>query len=64
MVGLLLTIVVVVLICWVAVWIIGSIAPGHPAVIDRMIWILCVVVVALILVNAFGLVDVPVPRLR
>jgi hypothetical protein len=63
-VSLLLTIVVVVLICWVAVWIIGSIAPGHPAVIDRMIWILCVVVVALVLIQAFGIADVPVPRVR
>jgi hypothetical protein len=64
MVGLLLTIVVVVLICWVAVWIIGQIAPGHPAVIDRMIWILCVIVVALMLIQAFGIADVPVPRVR
>jgi hypothetical protein len=64
MVSLLLTIVVVVLICWVAVWIIGQIAPGHPAVIDRMIWILCVVVVALVLIQAFGIADVPVPRVR
>jgi hypothetical protein len=64
MVSLLLTIVVVVLICWVAVWIIGQIAPGHPAVIDRMIWVLCVIVVALILIQAFGIADVPVPRVR
>jgi hypothetical protein len=64
MVSLLLTIVVVVLICWVAVWIIGQIAPGHPAVIDRLIWILCVVVVALVLIQAFGIADVPVPRVR
>jgi hypothetical protein len=64
MVSLLLTIVVVVLICWVAVWIIGQIAPGHPAGIDRMIWVFCVIVVALILIQAFGIVDVPVPRVR
>jgi hypothetical protein len=29
-----------------------------------MIWILCVVVVALVLIQAFGIADVPVPRVR
>jgi hypothetical protein len=64
MVSLLLTIVVVVLICWAAIWILTQIAPGHPAVIDRLIWVLCVVVVALVLIQAFGIADVPVPRIR
>jgi hypothetical protein len=63
-VSLLLTIVVVVLICWAAIWILTQIAPGHPAVIDRLIWVLCVVVVALVLIQAFGIADVPVPRVR
>lgn len=64
MVSLLLTIVLIVLICWAAVWVIGYLAPGHPAILDRLIWVLCIVVVALVLIQAFGIADVPVPRLR
>lgn len=61
---LLLTIVVIVLVCWAAIWVIGQLAPGHPAIVDRLIWVLCVVLVVVVLINAFGIVDVPVPRLR
>jgi hypothetical protein len=64
MVSLLLTIVVIVLVCWAAVWVIGFLAPGHPAMLDRLIWVLRVVVVVLVLIQAFGIMDVPVPRVR
>jgi hypothetical protein len=59
MIQLLLTIVLLVLLCAAAVWVMGQIAPGHPPIIDRLIWVFCVV-----LVSAFGLVDIPVPRVR
>lgn len=64
MIQLLLTIVLVVFICWVAIWFLGQIAPGHPAIVDNLIWALCVLLVILVLVNAFGIVDIPVPRVR
>ena len=64
MIGLLFTIVVIVLLCYVAVWVIGKLAPGHPAIIDNVIWVVCVLLVILTLINAFGIVDIPVPRVR
>jgi len=64
MIHLLLTVVVIVLICWLAVWVLGQLAPGHPGIIDNIIWVVCVLLVILVLVSAFGLADVPVPRLR
>ncbi len=64
MIQLLFTLVVIVLICWLAVWILGQLAPGHPTIIDNIIWVVCVILVIIVLANAFGLADVPVPRLR
>lgn len=64
MIGLLITVVVLVLVCWLAVWVLGQLAPGHPAIIDNIIWVICVLLVIVVLVNAFGLADIPVPRLR
>jgi hypothetical protein len=64
MITLLLYIVMVVILCAGAVWVMGQIAPSHPAIIDRLIWVLCVLLVAIIIFQALGLVDVAVPRLR
>lgn len=64
MLSLLFTIIVIVLICWLAVWVMGQIAPGHPGIIDNLVWVLCVVLVVIVLAKAFGLADLPVPRLR
>jgi hypothetical protein len=64
MLGLLLYVVLVVLIGYLAVWILGHLAPGHPPFIDNIIWVIVVVVVVITLANAFGLADTPVPRLR
>jgi hypothetical protein len=57
-------IVIVVLIGWGAVWLVGYLAPGHPAIIDKLIWLVVIVIVTL--ASAFGLtaVDPRVPRLR
>jgi len=63
MIGLLLYVVIVVLIGWVAVWVLGQLAPGHPALIDNIIWVVVVLIVLLVLARAFGLGDVAVPRL-
>lgn len=64
MLTLLFTVVILVLICWLAVWVLGQLAPGHPAIVDNIIWVVCVILVIVVLANAFGLTDVPVPRLR
>lgn len=61
---LLIYIVVVVLLGYLAVWIMGKLAPGHPAVFDNVIWVVVVLVVVLVLARAFGVIDPQVPRLR
>ena len=57
LIELLIYIVVVVLIGWLAIWVLGQLAPGHPAVIDKIIWVVVVLIVVLVLVRAFGIVD-------
>jgi len=59
-------VVLVVLVCAAALWIIGQLAPSHPPIIDTGVWVLAVVMLVLILVNAMGLFahDVAIPRVR
>jgi hypothetical protein len=66
MISLLVYVVVVVLIGWVAVWVLGRLAPGHPPIIDNIIWVLVVLFVILIVAQATGVLhhDIPVPQLR
>ena len=58
--------VVVVIIGWVAVFVLGKLAPGHPGIIDNIIWCVVVLVVLLTLVQAMGLMghDPQIPRVR
>ena len=63
MLGLLLYVVLVVLIGYLAIWVLGRLAPGHPALVDNIIWVVVVLVIVLVLARAFGLSDVAVPRL-
>jgi hypothetical protein len=64
LIELLLYIVVVVLIGWLAIWVLGQVANPHPPVIDRIIWVVVVLIIVLVVVRAFGIVDPQVPRLR
>ncbi|HXJ74205.1 MAG TPA: hypothetical protein VNM37_15250 [Candidatus Dormibacteraeota bacterium] len=64
LIELLLYIVVVALIGWLAIWVLGQLAPGHPGIIDNIIWVVVVLLIVLVLVRAFGILDPPVPRLR
>ena len=59
-------VVLVVLVCAAALWVIGQLAPNHPPIIDRGVWVLCVIILVLILAQAMGLLshDVPIPRVR
>ena len=58
--------VVVVLLAALAVWVIDYFAPGHPDIIDKLIWGVAVVVVIIALAQATGLLghDPQIPRLR
>lgn len=55
LVSVLLYIVVVVLLVAAAIWVIGYLAPQHPPIIDRALWVLAVVIIVLMLLQAFGL---------
>ncbi len=62
----LLIAVIVVCACAAAIWVIGQLAPSHPPIVDRLIWVLAVVILVLILVQATGLFghDVMIPHVR
>jgi hypothetical protein len=57
-------IIVAVLLGYLAIWVLGKLAPGHPAIIDNIIWVVVVLFVVLLVARAVGIVDIPVPRLR
>ena len=63
MIGLLIYVVVVVLLGYLAVWVLSKLAPGHPGIIDNIIWVVVVLIIVLVLLRAFGVGDVAVPRL-
>ncbi len=54
----------VIVLCIAAffVWVLGRLAPGHPSILDNVIWVLAVVIVLLQLWQAVGGHDVPIPR--
>jgi len=54
-VTVLVYIVVVVLLVAAAIWVIGYLVPDHPKIIDRALWVFAVVIIALMLLQAFGL---------
>ena len=62
----LLFVVIAVLLTAAACWVMDYLAPGHPAIINRGLWVLCVVIVVLLLLRATGLLgaDPQIPRLR
>lgn len=64
MVALFIVVAAVVFIGFLTVWMLGKLAPGHPGIIDNIIWVVVVIFVVLILARAFGVADIPVPRLR
>ncbi len=63
LIELLVMVIVVVLICAVAVWIIGQM-PGVPAVIPKIIWVLGVLIILWLVLSAIGLTghDVRIPH--
>jgi hypothetical protein len=63
--ALFLYIVIVVLLGFLATWILGQLAPSHPAIVDNIIWVVVVLMVVLVVLQAFGLLGSGplVPRL-
>jgi hypothetical protein len=61
---LLIYVVVVVLLAAAAVWVMNYLAPDHPKIIDRGIWVLAVVICLLMLARALGVGDPQIPRIR
>jgi hypothetical protein len=56
--------IIVCVIAYAAVWLLGYLAPGHPGVIDRVIWVLAVVIIVWKLLAAMGVLghDIMIPR--
>lgn len=65
-ISLFILIVVVVLLGWLLIWILGMLAPGHPGIIDNIIWVVVVLVVIFYLLSALGITGggPTVPRVR
>jgi hypothetical protein len=51
---LLIYIVIVVLLVYLAVWVLGKLAPEHPPIVDNILWVVCVLIIVLMLLQAFG----------
>lgn len=62
----LLTSVVVIFLCWLAVYAAGYLAPGHPALVDKLLWGVGIVIILVLFLQATGLLahDVMIPRVR
>lgn len=55
----------IMLACGLATWIIGKLVPDHPKIVDSIVWVLGVVIIVAILIQALGLAhDVALPKLR
>lgn len=64
LIAFLLVCVIVVCACALAVWAIGYFAPGHPALIDKLIWGVGVLIILMLLLQATGILshDVRIPH--
>lgn len=56
--------IVVLCLAYLLIWVAGKLAPGHPVLIDNIIWVLAVLIILVTLARAVGFSDVPIPRLR
>lgn len=53
MAGLLIYVVIVVILAWLATWVIAQL-PGVPGIITNLIWVVAVVIIFVMLLTAFG----------
>jgi hypothetical protein len=54
--------ILVICIAYLIVWVAGKLAPGHPGIVDNIIWVLAVVIIVFELAGALGLHDVAIPK--
>jgi hypothetical protein len=61
----LLIVVIVVFCCWLAVYAIGYLAPGHPNIFDKLIWAVGILIILVIFLQATGIMshDVRIPHI-
>jgi hypothetical protein len=52
----------VVLLIAAAIWVIDYLAPEHPTIIDRLLWVLAAVIVAFTIWRALGGHDIAIPK--
>lgn len=56
--------VVVVIIGWLAIFVMGKLAPGHPAILDNIAWVVVVLIIVITLARAMGVGNGPqIPRI-
>lgn len=55
-------ILIVLVIAYFLIWVAGQLAPGHPAIIDNIIWVIAVIIIIWQLAAALGFHDVRIPR--
>jgi hypothetical protein len=60
------TVGVLVLLAFGLLWVINYLAPNHPAIIDKIVWVVVILVIVFLLLEALGLLgrDVQIPRIR
>jgi len=49
--------VIVVFLCWLAVTAANYLAPGHPAIVDKLLWAVGILVIVVLFLRATGLMD-------
>lgn len=57
--------IIVIAIAWIGVWILGQFVPGHPAIVDKIIWGVAVLIILVSLFRALGIMshDPQIPKI-
>lgn len=57
--------IIVVAIAWIGVWALNEFLPGHPPIVDKLIWGVAVLIILFNLFSALGLLsyDPQIPRI-
>lgn len=52
-------------LAWVAVWALGQFLPGHPGIVDTLIWGIAILIILIALARATGILshDPQIPKL-
>jgi len=57
--------IIVLVIAWVGVLVLGKLVPGHPPIVDTLIWGVAILIIIVALLRAIGIMnhDPQIPRL-